>query len=208
MGAEPADIVIEASEIERPAGLGEGARDTKRPGEPVCVCNERRRVRSHDLNASAGGLINSEACRFNDVASISGQDRLVRAGSGFLSELDLFALSEQRLDWIGRRHAVLSENIANADTPGYRPRDIPSFAAAMADASPGLSLTNPLHLAALHPDGAAHLRAGTARAPDGNAVDLDTELKFVADGETDASLVGGVWKSYMGMFMTALGRGG
>ena len=38
------------------------------------------------------------------------------------------ALSEQRLRWLEARQRVLSQNIANADSPGYRPSDMQPFA--------------------------------------------------------------------------------
>jgi flagellar basal-body rod protein FlgB len=31
---------------------------------------------------------------------------------------------KQRLEWLGQRQQVLAGNIANADTPGYVPRDL------------------------------------------------------------------------------------
>ena len=31
---------------------------------------------------------------------------------------------KRRLDWLGQRQQVLAGNIANADTPGYLPRDL------------------------------------------------------------------------------------
>ena len=36
----------------------------------------------------------------------------------------LFQLLSARLGWLGQRQATLSQNIANADTPNYRPRDL------------------------------------------------------------------------------------
>jgi flagellar basal-body rod protein FlgB len=44
------------------------------------------------------------------------------------------------------------------------------------------------------------------RAPDGNAVSVESELTKVAQNETNAGLVGNLWKTYMGMYMTALGH--
>jgi flagellar basal-body rod protein FlgB len=37
------------------------------------------------------------------------------------------ALAERRLGWLETRQRVLAQNIANADTPGYRPRDLTDF---------------------------------------------------------------------------------
>jgi flagellar basal-body rod protein FlgB len=45
-----------------------------------------------------------------------------------------------------------------------------------------------------------------ARALDGNTVALDQQLTKVADTETTQALVTSIWKKYMGMFSTALGR--
>ena len=38
------------------------------------------------------------------------------------------ALAEQRLRWTEARQRVLAQNIANADTPNYRPSDMQPFA--------------------------------------------------------------------------------
>jgi flagellar basal-body rod protein FlgB len=36
----------------------------------------------------------------------------------------LFQLISARMSWLSQRQAVLSQNIANADTPDYRPKDL------------------------------------------------------------------------------------
>ncbi len=40
---------------------------------------------------------------------------------------ELFGAIKQRLRWLGQRQEVLARNIANSDTPGYRPRDLRQF---------------------------------------------------------------------------------
>lgn len=44
-----------------------------------------------------------------------------RSGPGF------FALASARMDWLASRQKVVAANIANADTPEYRARDVSSF---------------------------------------------------------------------------------
>lgn len=121
--------------------------------------------------------------------------------------MPLLDLAERRLVWASQRETVLAQNVANADTPGWRPRDIAPFSAALGAASATLARTDPGHLAGtVDPD----LLAGTAkpsgREPDGNAVSLDRELTKVADTETTQSLVTAIYKSYLGLFRTALGQ--
>ncbi len=44
-----------------------------------------------------------------------------------LDKIALFGLVKKRLAWLAQRQEVLAKNIANADTPGYKPRDLKAF---------------------------------------------------------------------------------
>ncbi len=118
----------------------------------------------------------------------------------------LFDVLERKLNWVDARQRVLAQNIANADTPAYRARDLPPFAAALND-SLAPARTSPLHLAGYTQQAGTHAAAEGERAPDGNAVQLEDQLTKVADDEAAQAAAGNLWKSYMGMFMTALGHG-
>ncbi|MEI4471997.1 flagellar basal body rod protein FlgB [Frigidibacter sp. MR17.24] len=50
-----------------------------------------------------------------------------------LDEMSFFRLASQRLDWLSGRQRVLAENIANADTPDYRAKDVQSFESFLED---------------------------------------------------------------------------
>jgi flagellar basal-body rod protein FlgB len=115
-------------------------------------------------------------------------------------------LAERRLAWLEQRQRVLAGNIANADTPGYRPRDIGSFQRTLAGAF-GMARTSGLHL---------HGAGGAARsrpdrqpgdlAPNGNAVSLDREAIRIADTDTAHALATGLYRRWVGLFRIALGR--
>ncbi len=124
------------------------------------------------------------------------------------SRIALFDLAERRLAWVGRRQELLAQNIANADTPSWRSRDLKPFAETLSRATADVvpRRTQPLHLS---PQGGGSLRAkplASERAPDGNAVALDVELAKVADSESTHSLVTGLYTKYLGLFRTAAGR--
>lgn len=116
---------------------------------------------------------------------------------------DFFALAEQRLGWIDRRQQVLAQNIANADTPQYLPRDLAPFSAALGAV---LARTDPRHLAGSGAAPGVVVPTPLGRAPDGNGVDIEDQLTRVADDETQQALVGNLWKSTMGLYLAALGR--
>jgi flagellar basal-body rod protein FlgB len=137
--------------------------------------------------------------------------RAAGGGPGGAATRDVLSLAQRRLGWLDRRQAVLAQNIANADTPSFRPRDVTPFAQALAAAgAPPLARTQAAHL----PGGGA-ARAGTAQdrsvaeaVPDGNAVSLDREAVRMAETDTAHALAMAVHRSFMGMFRTALGRQG
>lgn len=122
---------------------------------------------------------------------------------------DLLKLTERRMAWLEARQRVLAGNIANADTPGYQPRDVRSFASVVAGAGGGapLAATNPRHLASTtDPLLARPDRTATDRAPNGNAVSLDREALKVAETDGAHALAATLHKRYLGLFRTALGR--
>ncbi len=121
---------------------------------------------------------------------------------------DLFALAEQRLAYIGQRQQLLAQNVANADTPKYQARDLPTFDAVLSGSQLAQATTNARHLQPPAQSVTALQTQPAERAPDGNAVNVENELTKIAEGETNAALVGNLWKSYMGMYLNALGHGG
>ena len=84
------------------------------------------------------------------------------------------------------RQQLLAANIANADTPGYKARDI-DFAAALRDVTAGRTVTlhssNARHLGASTRDEPAAVRYRSAQQPsiDGNTVDMDVERNRFAE---------------------------
>jgi flagellar basal-body rod protein FlgB len=119
------------------------------------------------------------------------------------------SLAERRIAWLEQRQRVLAQNIANADTPGYRPRDLSAFAQALGQAAPDLARTQAAHLAPRDsgPGGRARIdRAVAEVAPDGNAVSLDREALKVAETDQAHALASALHRRWTAMFRAALGR--
>lgn len=96
---------------------------------------------------------------------------------------------ERALDVRLARQAVLAGNVANADTPGFAPRDLDFGAAMSAAALPeggrGAPREGDLPLAAAGgrpaPERFVTEDAGAAPGLDGNAVDLDRTMGAIAE---------------------------
>ena len=129
----------------------------------------------------------------------------------------LFQLISARMNWLSQRQGVLSQNIANADTPDYRPKDLRAadFVRLVEGLTgrPGtfaLARTAPAHL-----DGAPIVRIGLAGrpqaseyeiAPDGNAVVLEEQSTKAAQTALDFQLTSNLYRKYLGMVRIALGN--
>jgi flagellar basal-body rod protein FlgB len=131
-----------------------------------------------------------------------------------LTSSGLFTLAERRLAWIDRSQEIRAENIANADTPGYQPAQMPPFSASL-DQAASLAPTaiGPMALDAGDiplpplPDQLSVTEddaAKTPSTPDGNAVGVENQLGKLADSETMQDLVINIYGAYLGMFRTAL----
>lgn len=122
------------------------------------------------------------------------------------TQIALFNLADQRLAWVDRRQELLAENIANADTPGWQSRDLLPFAMQLAQASLAPVMTNPMHLAGNSGNAPRGRTVPGERAPDGNGVAMDKELAKVAETATTHDLVDDLYKKYLGLFRTVIGR--
>jgi flagellar basal-body rod protein FlgB len=129
---------------------------------------------------------------------------------------DLFDLISSRAGWLARRHAVISGNIANADTPGFTPLDVKPqrperLARPAAPAGLGMARTAGGHLAGTPPRPVAGERGsrseGWETAPSGNAVVIEEQVQKLAQTQLDHQLATSLYGKYVGMLRIALGVG-
>ena len=123
--------------------------------------------------------------------------------------IGLFDLAERRLQWADQRQAVLAQNIANANTPGFKPHDVKSFAKTLNGATTVVPMrTQPNHLVGTAGGTSQNevIDRSHVQSADGNAVTLDEQLVKLADTETGHALVTTIYRKYLNMFSMALGR--
>ena len=119
---------------------------------------------------------------------------------------NLFELMTRRMEWAGARQGVLAQNVANADTPGYVPRDVTAFADVLNGRAIGMVTTDPGHM--LPAGGAAAMLTPRPeeKAPDGNAVSLEAELVKIADTGQAQQVALNLYGRYLAMFRGAIGK--
>lgn len=130
------------------------------------------------------------------------------------SQIPLVSMINARLSWLGQRQQVLADNIANAETPGYRPKDLEplEFRTVLGAERPGarqLAATHPVHFPGAEA-GRALARVTTSEAQvvdaTGNSVMIETELIKVGETAMDYQLTTNLYRKTMSMVRTALGR--
>lgn len=116
----------------------------------------------------------------------------------------LFNLASRQAEWLAVRQTTIAENIANANTPGYRASDVEPFAATLDQTALAMAETNPRHMAL---DGVAERAAVVQRARSsdiaGKSNDVSLESELIKSGEVsrDYSLNVGIMKSFHRMWM-------
>lgn len=132
-----------------------------------------------------------------------------------LDKISVLKAITRRMDWLGERQRVLAENVANADTPNYKPKDLKqvSFGELVRNSqlSGGAAATQPGHFRGL--GGRSSDQWKTARpsgnyetAPNGNAVNLEQQMMNVAETQAEHNLMTSLYRKQVGLLKKALGN--
>jgi flagellar basal-body rod protein FlgB len=128
-----------------------------------------------------------------------------------ISDIPILSMLRTRMQWHQVRQEVLAQNVANADTPNYQPKDIvpPDFSRELTAASTvGLARTDPNHIAGGSGDTqfAADENARYEIRPRGNAVSHEDEMMKVASNQMDYEAVTSMYTHSLGLIKIALDR--
>jgi flagellar basal-body rod protein FlgB len=128
-----------------------------------------------------------------------------------ITDIPILSMLRTRMEWHQERQRVLAENVANADTPNYRARDLapPNFEEVLGGPSAlALARTDPDHIAAVgggsgfRPE--AHLKYEVR--PGGNAVNHEDEMMKVASNQMDFDAVADLYSRSLALIKVAVGK--
>lgn len=133
-----------------------------------------------------------------------------------ITDLPLLGMLKTKMRWHQARQSVLAQNIANADTPGFRPSDIKPMNTqpgirAQGVASLAAARTNPAHIAGPAMSGSSIDRTasrGWETTPAGNAVVLEEQMMEVSANQFDYQMASTLYSKSLGLLKTAIGRRG
>ncbi len=122
-------------------------------------------------------------------------------------KLDVTRMAQALAAQAGGRQGLVAQNIANADTPGYRARDLPSFAEAYGpQAGAAMRQTRAGHLGVEASSAARPVFAPGSPSPDGNTVALEMEMARAVEIRQQHDMALSVYRSVSDIVRTSLGR--
>jgi flagellar basal-body rod protein FlgB len=136
-----------------------------------------------------------------------------------LLNLPVFKAMMGQMEWLNRRQSVLSENMANSDTPGYTPNDLQKidFGELMKSEKSATAI-HKAQLAAAENRGqsydltaagrnAEEIQAkGMETSPTGNSVVLEEQLIKVSETQIQYSMLTNLYRKQADMIRMAIGR--
>lgn len=135
-----------------------------------------------------------------------------------LSSMSIFAMAQSKMSWLGQRQTVLAQNIANADTPHYRAKDLRALdfnevmrARRMDRMS--MARTDDKHLAS-EVTGSKYRVMRTSDSeiyeinPSGNAVILEEQMIKLSENNTQYQIAANIYQKQLTMLRLAVSGGG
>lgn len=125
-----------------------------------------------------------------------------------LNSIGLFKTASERMQWLSTRQQVISENIANADTPGYKAKDLEPFEMELSRAR-GLRATHEKHISTSR-GGDFAVREATdhwGESPNGNTVSLEQQTIKASESAEDYQAAVNVYKKSLQLMKMAASGG-
>ena len=143
-------------------------------------------------------------------------------------DIPLFAMLKSRLGYLSERQKVIAQNVANADTPEYQPRDLKAytFQASLAQQTTGqayrggpvsqaaggiqMLATSPAHMAPLKPASVWRSPEGpdSETTLDGNSVTLEDQMLKMTDARMNYDAAVSFYQKSMALLKTSTRRPG
>ena len=125
-----------------------------------------------------------------------------------LSQIPLFAMLRGRLGYLSDRQRVVAQNVANSDTPGYRPHDLKPFTFDVKlKAATGPMVTQPGHMQLKTSRSGSEFMETTGRDSEttlnGNAVVLEEQMLKLADARMNYDAAIGFYQKSLGLLKLA-----
>lgn len=132
-----------------------------------------------------------------------------------INDISTLSVLRTKMQWHEQRQRVLAQNVANSDTPNFKPRDLvePKFdPAGRGPRVPAATLvmvqTSPNHFASFAGGGLSSpsAKSGYQTRPAGNAVSLEEEMMKSSQNQMDYAAATSLYTKSLNLLKTAIGK--
>lgn len=119
----------------------------------------------------------------------------------------LFNLIDRNKSWLSTRHSLVAQNVANANTPGYKAMDTLPFARVMERSALDMAGADPMHMRPSPGEtmaAAAKPAEGWETTFSGNTVSPEQEMIKVSEIRGAFTLATNLQRSFHNMWMSAV----
>lgn len=129
-------------------------------------------------------------------------------------KLEIFQLSHAMASHAGKLQVVAAQNMANADTPGYKAKALTQFKDTLAATPHGTAqrATRAAHLNGITQGEAVHRQAqitedaNALSDPNGNSVAIEDEILRAVDAKRQHDRALAIYRSSLNILRTSIGR--
>lgn len=126
------------------------------------------------------------------------------------TNLNVFRMAEAMAVHAGQRQAIIAQNVANADTPGYQARDLSPFAESFQKQhSVGFMRASRASHLNIGPAGGIEtieVKMNSARDPNDNSVSIEQQMLKAVDVKRQHDRAIAIYKSSLSIIRASLGR--
>ncbi len=131
-----------------------------------------------------------------------------------IMNVSMFGLLIDKMRWHQARQGVLAENVANAETPGFKAQELKPFEMSAEQSRASFlplttTATQPTHFSVYNASSAGYSAAteqGFEVTPEGNGVTLEEQMTKVAENQMDYQTVTALYTRSVSILRIALGK--
>ncbi|MET0568998.1 MAG: flagellar basal body rod protein FlgB [Hyphomicrobiaceae bacterium] len=123
-----------------------------------------------------------------------------------MGPIHLFNVASRANHWLSVRQSTIAENVANANTPGFKAQDVKPFGSVLDSMAGAMATTSPQHLS-FAPAGSARAEStqveGSEVLHSGNTVSLEKEMAKAGEVNRAFALNTNIVKAFHRMLMAS-----
>jgi len=120
--------------------------------------------------------------------------------------LEVMRMAQAMASYAGQRQSVVAQNVAHANTPGYRAKDLQAFSDVFQSNETDMRRTRDGHSTDVDPVQNGFLDAPDSQKPNGNTVSIESQMVKSGEIRQQHDLALAIYKTSLDILRMSVGR--